>query len=152
VVQQGDPAPAFSLKDLDGKEVQSEDFRGKSSLLLFWSPSCGFCQRMLGQLKEWEANLPHGAPQLILVSSGSVEDNRAMGLRSPILLDQGFSTGHAFGAGGTPSAILIDAKGKIASEVAVGAQGVLALAAAKQDPMELATPSKTAVRTNGGVS
>jgi methylamine dehydrogenase accessory protein MauD len=151
-VQKGDLAPAFSLKDLDGKEIRSKDFHGKSSLLLFWNPGCGFCQRMLGQLKEWEENPPLGAPQLILISSGAVEDNRAMGLRSPILLDQGFSTGHAFGAGGTPSAILIDAKGKIASEVAVGASSVLALASAKQVRKELATPSNAAMRTNGGAS
>ena len=151
-MQKGDLAPAFTLKDLDGKEMGSKDFHGKSSLLLFWNPGCGFCQRMLGQLKEWEANPPLGAPQLVLISSGSVEDNRAMGLRSPILLDQGFSTGHAFGAGGTPSAILIDAKGKIASEVAVGAPGVLALASGKHDRRELATSSNTAVRTNGGAS
>jgi peroxiredoxin/uncharacterized membrane protein YphA (DoxX/SURF4 family) len=151
VVQKGNLAPAFSLKDLDGKGMRSEDLRGKSSLLLFWSPSCGFCQRMLGQLKEWEANPPLGAPQLILISSGSAEDNRAMGLQSAILLDQGFATGHAFGAGGTPSAILIDAKGKIASEIAIGASSVLALASAKQDQREVATPSKTAIRTNGGV-
>jgi peroxiredoxin len=135
VVQKGDPAPAFSLNDLDGKPVQSDDLRGKPSLLLFWNPGCGFCQRMLGQLKAWEASPPPDAPQLILISSGTVEDNRAMGIRSPILLDQGFSTGHAFGAGGTPSAILVDAKGKIASEVAIGAPDVLALAAAKQQQL-----------------
>jgi methylamine dehydrogenase accessory protein MauD len=149
-LQKGDPAPTFTLKDLDGKEMRSKDLRGKSSLLLFWNPGCGFCQRMLGQLKEWEANPLYGAPQLVLISSGSVEDNRVMGLRSPILLDQGFATGHAFGVGGTPSAILIDAKGKIASEVAVGAPGVLALSAARQDREKLATPSNTAIRTNGG--
>ena len=51
-----------------------------------------------------------------------------MGLRSPVLLDQGFSVGSAFGASGTPSAVLVDAKGNIASDVAVGAQAVLALA------------------------
>lgn len=134
--RKGDPAPAFSLNDLDGKAVRSEDFRGKPSLLLFWNPSCGFCQRMLEQLKEWEANPPSEAPQLILISSGTAEANRAMGLRSPVLLDQGFATGNAFGAGGTPSAILVDANGKIASEVAVGAPGVLALTAAKQDHRE----------------
>jgi peroxiredoxin len=127
--RKGDPAPVFSLNDLDGKVLQSEDLKGKPSLLLFWNPGCGFCQRMLGQLKAWEANPPPDAPQLILISSGTVEDNRAMGIHSLIVLDQGFSTGRAFGAGGTPSAILIDAEGSIASTVAVGAPAVLALAA-----------------------
>ena len=151
-VKRGDPAPTFSLKDLDGKEVRSEDLRGKQSLLLFWSPTCGFCQRMLGQLKDWEASALPDAPQLVLISTGSVQDYRAMGLRSPILLDQSFAAGHAFGVSGTPSAILIDAEGKIASEVAVGAPSVLALASAKQDQPELAAHRNTAIRMNGGAS
>jgi hypothetical protein len=45
-----------------------------------------------------------------------------------VVLEQGFATGSAFGANGTPSAVLVDSEGKIASEVAVGAPAVLALA------------------------
>jgi hypothetical protein len=55
-----------------------------------------------------------------------------MGLRSTVVLDQNFSVGSAFGASGTPSGVLIDLKGKVASEVAVGAPAVLALAGASQ--------------------
>ncbi len=51
-----------------------------------------------------------------------------MGLRSPVVLDQGFATGTAFGASGTPSAVLVDAEGVIAAPVAVGAEAVMALA------------------------
>jgi hypothetical protein len=83
---------------------------------------------MLDDLKAWEAEPPADAPRLLVVSTGSVEDNRAMGLRSTVVLDQGFVTGQAFGAGGTPSAVLVDAEGKLASGVAVGADAVLALA------------------------
>jgi hypothetical protein len=53
-----------------------------------------------------------------------------MKLSSPVLLDQNFATGRAFGASGTPSAVLVDAEGRIASEVAVGAPAVLGLAGA----------------------
>ena len=41
-----------------------------------------------------------------------------MGLSSPVVLDQQFSVGGAFGAGGTPSAVPADEDGRIASEVA----------------------------------
>ncbi|MBA2755562.1 MAG: hypothetical protein H0U40_14060 [Chloroflexia bacterium] len=51
-----------------------------------------------------------------------------MGLTSTVVLDQGFATGGSFGVSGTPSAILIDAEGRIASDPAVGAPAVLALA------------------------
>ena len=124
----GTPAPELKLPDLDGEIVDLAGPRGEPTLVLFWNPGCGFCQRMAVDLKTWEANPPHGAPRLLIVSSGTAEANRAVGLHSTTLLDQGFSAGRAFGASGTPSAVLVDAGGRIASGVAVGAQAVLALA------------------------
>ncbi len=127
-VKIGERTPAVSLPDLSGKIVDLADFSGKETLVLFWNPRCGFCNKMLSNLKAWEAKPPEDAPQLLIVSTGTVEENHAMGLQSPIVLDQNFSIGHAVSTSGTPSAILIDAKGNIASEVAVGATAVLALA------------------------
>jgi hypothetical protein len=90
---------------------------------------------MLEDLKAWEAKPPKGAPQLLVISTGTLEANQAPGLRSPVLLDQGgsMSVASKFGAGGTPMAVLVDAEGKIASELAAGAPAVLALAEAGQD-------------------
>jgi peroxiredoxin len=125
----GEPAPDFSLPDLAGQTVSLSDFRGDKTLVLFWRPSCGFCQRMLDDLKAWEADPPAGAPQLLVVSTDSVADNQVMGLRTPVLLDkEGMSIGRLFGANGTPMAVLVDAQGNIASELAAGAPAVLALA------------------------
>jgi peroxiredoxin len=129
----GEPAPDFSLPGLSGKMVHLSDFRGSPTLVLFWRPSCGFCQRMLADLQAWEAHPPKGAPRLLVVSTDSVESNQAMGLRSPVLLDKdGMSVGRLFGATGTPMAVLVDEAGKIASELAAGAPAVLALAEADQ--------------------
>jgi len=128
----GEEAPEVKLPDLEGNTVALADFRGQQTLVLFWNPGCGFCQQMLPDLKEWESEAPKGAPKLLAVSAGSEETNRKMGLTSPVLLDQQFATGRAFGASGTPSAVLVDAEGKIASEVAVGAPAVMELAGAEQ--------------------
>jgi hypothetical protein len=67
-----------------------------------------------------------------VVSAGTVAENLAMGLRSTVVLDQNFSVGSAFGASGTPSAVLVDSDGSVASELAVGAPAVLELARAGQ--------------------
>jgi peroxiredoxin len=128
----GEDAPEVKLPDLEGNTVELADFRGEETLVLFWNPGCGFCQQMLPDLKQWEAQAPEDAPRLVVVSAGSEEANKQMGLASPVLLDQNFATGRAFGASGTPSAVLVDAQGKVASEVAVGAPGVLELAGADQ--------------------
>lgn len=129
----GEPAPELRLPDLAGKTVRLADFRGSKTLLLFWNPGCGFCQRMLEDLKAWEAKPAKDAPKLLVVSTGTVQANKAMGLYSPIVLDQNMSIGSKFGAHGTPMAVLVDAEGKIASEVAAGAQAALALARGGQN-------------------
>ena len=128
----GEPAPEVKLADLEGKIVELEDFRGEETLLVFWNPGCGFCQQMLPEIKQWEEDRPEAAPELLFVSAGAEEANRDMKLSSPVLLDQNFATGRAFGASGTPSAVLVDAEGRIASEVAVGAPAVLSLAGASR--------------------
>jgi protein-disulfide isomerase len=46
-------------------------------------------------------------------------------------LDRNFSVGTSLGVNGTPSAILLDANGKVASPVVVGAPNVLAFMGAK---------------------
>jgi methylamine dehydrogenase accessory protein MauD len=125
----GSPAPALTLVDLDGEQIDLADPRSGGRMLLFWNPHCGFCERMIDDLRAWEADAPADAPELILVSTGSEEDNRAMGLRLRIALNPGFTVGAAFGASGTPSAILLDDRGHVAAPLGVGAPAVLALVA-----------------------
>ena len=103
-------------------------------LVLFWRPDCSFCQHMLPDLLAWESELVEGAPMLLVVSTGSVQDNQAMGLCSPIVLDQtGMSIGSEFGAVGTPMAILVDAEGRIASELEAGSPAILALVSGERE-------------------
>ncbi len=128
LVRTGSPAPEFELPDLDGRLVTQANLGGSETLVLFWDPSCGFCQQMLDDLRAWERDRPEDAPQLLVISTGAVDVNRQMGLKSSILLDQGFDVGRRFGASGTPSAVLVDRKGKIASTLAAGAPAVLDLA------------------------
>ncbi|HEU4452659.1 MAG TPA: MauE/DoxX family redox-associated membrane protein [Longimicrobium sp.] len=130
----GAAAPWFRLPDLDGTEIESTELQGRPTLLVFWNPACGFCDRMLPELRAWERDRPADSPEPLVISTGSVEANRAMRLRSPVVLDPHFGVGAAVGATGTPSAILVDADWTIASPVAVGAQAVLALAATAPAP------------------
>jgi thiol-disulfide isomerase/thioredoxin len=122
----GVDAPRLELRGLTGEplELTTAD---RDTLIVFWNPSCGFCQRMLDDVRTFEREQPPGAPRLLLISSGSVEDNEAMELSSPIALDQAFAAGRAFRTNGTPSAVLVDSTGRIASGLAVGAPGVMAL-------------------------
>ncbi len=134
--QVGQTAPDFLLPGLDGQPVKLANFHGRSTLLLFWNPGCGYCMRMLDALKAWEREAAD--VQLLVISTGSIDANRALGLQSPILLDDGFAVGRAFGASGTPSAVLIDSQGRLASPVAAGADDVLALTHSAQHALSVA--------------
>ena len=83
---------------------------------------------MLPALKAWERKRPVWAPQLLVVSLGTVEANRAMGLASRVVVDADGAAMHAFGAHGTPMAVLLDSSGRIASPLAAGEHAVMALA------------------------
>jgi thiol-disulfide isomerase/thioredoxin len=124
----GERAPNIILHDLEGQPVDLAGVRDSSTVVLFWSPGCPFCQQLLPDLKAWEADVPPNAPRLLVVSSGTVQENRALGLRAPVLLDDAFRAGVAFGADGTPSAVLLASDGTVASALAVGGPAVLALA------------------------
>jgi len=128
----GEEAPEVKLPNLQGSTVELANFRGEETLVLFWNPVCGFCQQMLSDLREWEQNSPEDAPKLLVVSAGTEEANREQGLSSTVVLDQNFAVGRAFGASGTPSAVLVDAQGKVASDIAVGSPAVLELAGASR--------------------
>jgi peroxiredoxin len=148
----GAPAPALRLPDLHGQLLDLTAFRGRPTLVLFWNPACGYCQQMLPDLKSWESDPPVGSPQLLVVSSGTTETNHAMGLRSPIFLDESFTAGRIFGATGTPSALLLDAQGHIASPIIIGASAVLALLAgsdARLHPPARSTLLATGAHSNG---
>ena len=122
----GEPAPELTLRDLDGEPVALGDLYGEPVVAIFWNPGCGFCQRMLPDLRAFEDEPPAGAPRLLVISSGDPDRIREQEIRSLVLVDSEGEAMRAFGAGGTPMGVLIE-DGKIASPVAAGADAVFEL-------------------------
>jgi peroxiredoxin len=126
-ITKGATAPELQLPDLTGQIIDLASFHGNRVLVLFWNPGCRFCRQMLPDLRAWEAHSADGALRLLIVSTGSVDDNQGTELRSPIVLDQTSSARQAFGATGTPMGLLIGVDGTTASDLAAGAPAVMAL-------------------------
>jgi peroxiredoxin len=138
---EGDPArgglplatafPPFRLPDLGGKDVGLEEFKTRV-LLVHWSPECGFCREIAADLARLQEDLQRRKTELVLVSYGSPESNRALaaahGLQCPVLLQPDGETIEGFARMGTPVAYLLDEKGRVAKPVAVGAREVPELA------------------------
>lgn len=122
----GDPLPALELTDLDGAATSlGTALAGRDRVLLLWDPACGFCRRMLDDLRRIEGE---GGDSLLLLSRGDPDANRELGLGAPILFErETFALGRATGAPGTPSALAVGGDGRLRAAPAVGAEAVLEL-------------------------
>ena len=119
----GDPAPTLYLRDPAGGPVDLRQSLGKIVIVVFWSPTCSYCEALRNDLRAWDADREAQAVELLLVTPEA--EDPAIGT---VALDPDGTTAAAFGSTGTPSAVLVDAQGRIASDLAVGGPEVLALA------------------------
>lgn len=124
----GDDAPGFLLPTTHGHPVSLDDLAGAMTMLVFWDTACGYCKALLPDLRSWESDHAGLGVNMLLVATGSAEALDAQGWRSHVALDAGSVVARSYGGYGTPTAVLVDAAGRIASDVAVGADEVLALA------------------------
>jgi peroxiredoxin len=122
----GKPAPDFTLKDLDGKDVSLSATRGKIVVLEWFNPGCPFVKKahtkgsLVGLAKRhasdgivWMA-VNSGAPgkqgnELAM----NVDAAKKFGLEHPILRDESGAIGHAYGATNTPHMFVIDQDGTL---------------------------------------
>jgi peroxiredoxin len=142
----GTLAPDFDLPDLQGGRRALSAFRGRRVLLVFFNPGCGFCTSMAPEL----AALPSdGAadPMPLVVTTGDVEENGRLvarfQIRGPVLVQAGMEVAAAYRVTGTPRGNLIDDAGRIASDLAAGAQALLALGQSRQDAADGPTGHRT---------
>jgi thiol-disulfide isomerase/thioredoxin/uncharacterized membrane protein YphA (DoxX/SURF4 family) len=126
-VKIGDAVPEFALTDIHDKPVSSEDLRGRTTLIAYWSMNCGYCARMMESLVEWDREKGADDPNLLVLSQGKPEDHAGFGLTSPIVIEEGNKTAEQLGMPGTPSAVLVDEEGRIISQIAVGEANIWAL-------------------------
>jgi len=129
----GSPAPEFELPDLAGVRHKLSEFRGRDLLLIFFNPKCGFCTKMAADLAALPTEGDGGRAVPIVVTTGDAEENRRAieqyGIRCVVLLQEQMEVASQYRAQGTPTGYRIDAEGRIASELAVGADPLLELAA-----------------------
>ncbi len=123
----GQPAPGFSLPDLNGKQVSLGDFAGKTVVLEWFNPGCPFVEYAHGEgpLKDLAAQwTAKGVVWLSINSSApgkqgaGLENNRAAAakwnIQNPILLDEEGKVGRAYGAKTTPHMYVVGPAGKLA--------------------------------------
>src|ERR1700694_2702946 len=130
--EEGKPAPALSLKDLNDKEVALSDFKGKVVLINFWATWCGPCRIEI----PWLIEMKNKYRDRGFVVLGIAMDDEGKSVVAPFVEKERFevngqkvpmsypiligndATGNQFGGLlGYPTSCLISRDGKIVKKV-----------------------------------
>ena len=141
----GKKAPAFKMKDLDGKEHSLADFKGKTVVLEWFCPTCpysggksgrsvhstGQVKKLMGDLKKVDEDTVYllvdsstmkmrmSPEQLVKKDQEVVKD---LGITAPVLIDGDTKVAAAYGAKKTPHCFVIDGEGILRYEGAFSDQ------------------------------
>ena len=157
MLQNGTPAPGFSLMDTTGKTVSLTDYAGKVVVLCFVRGKfCPTTYRFTTAWQDFYLRMQELGAQLLLISTDDVATGKTlveqMALHYPVLSDPGAAVAKQYGAyivdrGGhnfsEPALIIIDKDGAVAySIISSGPKGL-------PDPGSIA-PVLIYMHTHGG--
>ncbi len=132
-VNTGQPAPGFSLKDLDGNTVSLSDFAGKTVVLEWINPGCPFVRKFYdrGDMPAFQKraaemgvvwlaiNSTHPEHGDFLTPEASKKWAGAHGFAGVWLMDPDGTVGRAYDARTTPHMFIIDPAGVVVYQGAI---------------------------------
>ena len=123
----GTPAPAFSLRNVDGQMVSLEDFQGKTALLvIFMCNHCPFVKHIADQLAQLGRDYQAAGVGVVAISSNNIanhpEDSpeqmihevEQRGYTFPYLYDEDQDVAIAYRAACTPDFYIFDGDQELA--------------------------------------
>lgn len=128
----GQRIPEFEVTDLNGRPITRKDVLGRKTLVVFSSPSCGHCVKLMEEIREWETVRGPGDPQLLIFTDGDETHETKLALKAPTIIDKDYKTAGRFGMRGVPSAVLVDENGTIVTEAAIGSNNIWSLIGGKE--------------------
>jgi peroxiredoxin len=120
-IPEGEPAPDFTLTDLEGKEVSLSSFKGKQVVMIdFWATWCNICKREMPVLETvYKEYKPQGVEFLGVALDENIKLIKKIigekGVTYPILIDKNarVATEVYQLAGPIPLKVVIDCEGII---------------------------------------
>jgi peroxiredoxin len=123
----GKPAPAFAIKDMEGKTVSLKDLKGKVVVMDLWATWCPPCRASLPHLDKLHEEIKPKGVEVFAVNEQEDKDDvqnfiKQTGLKTPVLLDSDGAVGQAYRAEGIPQTVVIGKDG-VVRKVIVGFGG-----------------------------
>jgi len=124
----GQPAPAFTLTDQDGKSVSLADYSGKIIVLEWFNNECPFVVKhySAGDMNTLASKYAEKGVVWLAINSTNSADVAAnkkiagdWNISRPVLDDASGATGHLYGAKTTPHMYIVDKEGKLAYQGAI---------------------------------
>ncbi len=121
LLSEGEVAPIFFGKDMDGNSVDLASLKGKKVLLGFSVMSCGYCKLSLDLFNKPDYKLDENITAIYINPVDSNEDMKKYRARTNIpfsVLTEANGLADQYGVSSYPSFFLIDEEGKIEKVVA----------------------------------
>lgn len=116
----GDDAKDFTLKDMDGKDVSLDQFKGKALILNFFATWCPPCRHEIPDFIELQKAYGPSGFSVIGVSLVDAKESKDFaaqtGINYPILIDDGRVSDLYGPVRSIPTTYIIDKKNKIAKK------------------------------------
>jgi peroxiredoxin len=117
----GKVAPSFKLKDINGKDVSLDDFKGKYVMIDFWAGWCAPCRAENPELKKVYEKFGGKDFEIISISLDKTEDDwkkavKEDGLNWTLLFDANGVTAELYGIQNIPSTWLLNREGVIVNK------------------------------------
>jgi peroxiredoxin Q/BCP len=129
-LEAGDRAPAFSLKDQDGKVHDLKDYAGKTVVLYFYpKDDTPGCTKEACSFRDNHEAINEAGAVVLGVSADDAASHQAFrekfGLPFPLLVDEGAKVASSYGAWGEKVLYGKTVIGMIRSTFIIGSDGVL---------------------------
>jgi peroxiredoxin len=112
------PAPDFTLRTTEGRNLRLQEQRGQVVLLNFWATWCGPCREEMPQLGKLYERYQGAGFQLLGVNvdedpAAAAALAQKLGVKFPVLLDSAKQVSKLYELNSMPSTVLIDRDGKV---------------------------------------
>ena len=118
IIKEGDQAPEFTLKSMDGKSVNLSQFRGKAVMVHFWATWCPPCVDEIPTLEKLYRTLMGSNFEMLAISVDDGGDAvrsfmQRNKLSLPVFLDPGKSVSASYGTFKFPETYILDRNGRV---------------------------------------